>query len=296
MCPLIKKFKLKKGIDSVKKRMLSIMLCIILVFAMAVPAFATDGDSTIPSKNSSNSETSNGSYSINTQDQLKDIDQQLSNIEASSQFSEDQKQAAAEKAEYLKNLLSGNPVPVTYSDSQTNRVPYYRQEEDYYCGPASIQQTLGHYYYSPMPTQEDIYGDTDQGATAAMRDYLNACLNPDEIPGSIWYSVWWNHYTKNMKTTITAIAGAGTPIIVHVLPIYSAGRTSYTDTAHWPYTNTISGHYMSISGYMNSGDQIQLTDPFIMWTSAGKSDSRYSTGKYYVDFAILDAVGDRLIT
>lgn len=220
------------------------------------------------------------------------IDQQLAVIKANPSFSAAQKEAAEEKAELLKALLSGKSVVQPRSSSCTNYVPFYRQEENHYCGPASIQQTLGHYYYVPMPSQATIYAETGHSEWAYMISYLNQKLNPSQEPGYIYYDEWWNHSSKNMQTTITSIAGAGTPIIAHIT-VGQAGRTSYTDTRHWPYTTQ--GHYLSISGYYNNGGQIEVTDPFILDTNAGQSDSRYNGGKYQIDFDILDATCDRLI-
>lgn len=239
---------------------------------------------------------SGSEYSSKNPDEFKPytdhIDQQLAVIKTNPNFSVAQKAAAEEKAELLKALLSGEIVVQPRSSSCTNYVPFYPQKNDYYCGPASIQQTLGHYYYTPMPPQDTIYEETGHSEWGDMIAYLNQKLNPSEEPGYIYYQEWWNHSSKNMQTTITSIAGAGTPIIAHI-SVGQAGRTSYTDTRHWPYTTD--GHYLSISGYYNNGSQIQVTDPFIMRTSVGKSDSRYNGGKYQIDFDVLDGTCDRLI-
>lgn len=220
------------------------------------------------------------------------IDQQLYAIKTNPNYSVAYKEAAEEKAELIKALLSGESVAQPRRSSCSNYVPFYPQETDFYCGPASIQQTMGHYDYIPMPSQSSIYSDTLNSEWSEMISYLNEKLNPDNEPGYICYGEWWNHSSKNMKTTITSIAGAGTPIIAHI-SVGQAGRTSYTDTRHWPYTTD--GHYLSISGYQNSGNQIEVTDPFILETNVGQSDSRYNGGKYEIDFDVLNTTCDRLI-
>lgn len=261
------------------RKFISILLVLGIVVSFAVTTYAEE----------------NEGVKIDTARQLQDIDQQLQEIEATDTFSPEQKESAQKKAVLLKRLLTGQPVAMPRASSQYNRVPYYKQETNWYCAAATIQQTLGHYYYSPMPSQASIMTATANGDTNAMRNYLNGRLNPSSDPTYINYSVWWNG--GNMQNTIVSIASSGTPIVLHVKPLPSSvvGRTSYTDTTKWPYKNPNSGHYMSISGFANSGAQVEVTDPFIMWTDAGKSDPRYQDGKYMIDFSPLNTVGDRLI-
>lgn len=264
------------------QKIVILLLIFVFSFANSISVFADSGSESLMPNSSE--------FKLYT-DQ---IDQQLAIFKADPHFSAAQKEAAVEKAELLKGLLSGRIVVQPRSSSCINYVPFYHQIEDNYCGPASIQQTLGHYDYAPMPDQKYIYDETHSSELSDMIEFLNSRLNPgpDPDPTYVYYQAWWNHSSKNMQTTITSIAGTGTPIIAHI-SVGQAGRTSYTDTRHWPYTTD--GHYLSISGYYNNGGQIQVTDPFILWTSAGKSDSRYNGGKYQIDFDVLDATCDRLI-
>ena len=275
-------------------RKLSVFLAV-AIFSMVtnVSVFAASSSNDAPVNIGSEPVSeSSSNYSDEFKVYTDHIDQQLLDFQANPNFSEAQKEVAEEKAELLKALLSGKIVAQPRSSSCTNYVPFYRQVTNFYCGPASIQQTLGHYGYSPIPAQAEIYNDTQHSEWSKMISYLNQKLNPGNEPGYVCYDAWWNHSSKNMQTTITSIAGTGTPIIAHI-EVSQAGRTSYTDTRHWPYTT--GGHYLSISGYHNNGEKIELTDPFILDTPAGKSDSRYNGGKYQIDFDVLDATCDRLI-
>lgn len=258
------------------KKTISILCAIIFACFCAFPSFALD---------------------TSVSAQINEIDVQMEEIEENPNYNENFKTAAEEKATRLKALLSGQIQSNSRSESHLNYVPFYEQDDDYLCSAASIQQTIGGYLYpeSMMESQTEIY-DQVYGDSNEMKNYLNNFLNPNSEPGYIYYSVWWNSSNKNMKSTITSTVIGGTPIIVHVLPITSNGqRTSYTDTSKWPYLNPSSGHYMSISGYKNNGNIIQLTDPYITWTAVGQTDPGYSGGKYDVNYSILNPVADRLI-
>lgn len=276
----------------------SILLVALVVFiGTSISVFANSGAIDTPTTMFSESALESSPDDSNEfKVYTEQIDDQLATLKANPTFSTAQKEAAEEKATLLKALLTGKIAVQPRNSSCINYVPFYPQTTNYYCGPASIQQTMGHYYYSPMPTQSSIYSDTQNSELSKMVEYLNQKLNPDQTPGYICFQAWWNHSTKNMQTTITTIASCGTPIIAHITVEAGSqyvGRTSYTDTRHWPYTTN--GHYLSISGYHNNGDQIEVTDPFILDTLAGQNDSRYDGGKYIIDFDILDATCDRLI-
>lgn len=262
------------------KRIASILFVSVVLLTLTLPVYAEESSQPL------------------LQEQLSDIDMQLDNFMSNNSITQKEKENAQKRASYLKGLISGTASSSKFgarSSSISNYVPYCKQDTDYYCGPASVQQTLGHYHYAPIPPQSSIYSKTGTDTTAIC-NYLNSLLNASNDPSYVKYTVWWNSSNKNMKTTVTAISGSGTPIIVHVKDISKsdAVRSSYTDTANWPYQT--SGHYMSISGYKENGNKIELTDPYIMWSSKGKADSRYAAGKYYIDFSALNKKTDRMIT
>lgn len=104
------------------RKFISILLVLGIVVSFAVTTYAEE----------------NEGVKIDTARQLQDIDQQLQEIEATDTFSPEQKEFAQKKAVLLKRLLTGQPVAMPRASSQYNRVPYYKQETNWYCAAATI--------------------------------------------------------------------------------------------------------------------------------------------------------------
>lgn len=224
--------------------------------------------------------------------QVAQINEQLEEILNSPTCTAAQKNYAIEKAERIIQSLTVEPLTVR-SGGRTVYVPFYEQNNNYYCGPATVQQTLGA-WGADVPDQETVAAalKTSSGVGTEnenIRKYLNSALSPY---GAV-FETWWNSSSKNLKNVVLDTIDLAEPIVLHIKSVTSAGRDSYNDTSKWPYRT--SGHYLNISGYDSDGDLIQLTDPNITRTTEGKSDSRYSGGKYYMDYSVLNNYADRII-
>lgn len=165
------------------------------------------------------------------------------------------------------------------STSRVLGVPYYNQKNNWYCGPATALQTYDYFYYeeygeiSPV-TQDQMCGNintTEEYGTNVqdMLDYLNGC----EFGCN--YKQWWvwnnsvTYYTNQVCKSIDA----GVPVIAWVKSPYSTSPLGYTTP----------GHLLNISGYKESGNSLQLTDPYY----AGHG---IYGGKYYVTNTALENI------
>ncbi|MFJ7953979.1 C39 family peptidase [Lysinibacillus sp. NPDC096418] len=162
----------------------------------------------------------------------------------------------------VKRIESGISLFGSNTESGSHSVPYFKQAYSYYCGPATVKQTL-QFINGSSNTQDTIasgIGTTTDGSNLAnMVTYINknqskhsymVHSSPDEdlIRGIPEYAV------RN-----------GSPAIL---------RLKIAKGGNWTYTS--SGHYMNMSGYSNYGKSIRVTDPYIGWVNAS------STGSYWV--------------
>lgn len=190
---------------------------------------------------------------------------------------------AAEVDNVATSSTSGEQVVAPTADhaSLTLDVPYYKQKENWYCGPDTALQTYDYFYYkeygeiSPV-TQEQMkvnIGTTESSGTnvQSMLNYLNGCgLGCN-------YTQWWvwnnsvTYYTNQVCNAIDA----GVPVIAWVSSPNSTSPLGYT-------TN---GHLLNISGYREYGSEFELTDPYIQW-----HNTLCTTGKYYVSNSALENI------
>lgn len=158
-------------------------------------------------------------------------------------------------------------------------VPHFRQEERYYCGPATAKQTI-HYLTDGAisPTQAEIAphvgGIGEDGTYSAYSGYIRDWL---ARYGFYYYSV--DVSTMSTRDIVNYVATAvdtyDNPCFGGVTALDQAVSSGY-----WPYYT--GGHILNISGivqyepdYQNSS--LQFTDPYITW-----ADTYNTTGKHYV--------------
>ena len=260
---------------TLSKKLLTACLALMVAVVMAVPAFAADNSNTLIERD----------YTpyISYEEQRNRFIADAENNGSKSNIS-----AALEHMQQVQDIASGKLVPITpYATSQNLNVPFYSQENNYYCGPATTRQTYRFFLrtYVNLPSQSQIasaLGTTTDGTdTNRIATYLNNAFG-------LGYQVLWYWDNSTLPTLVTNNIGTGAPIILHVsISNANAGRNGINDTSKWPYTT--SGHYMNLNGYTDSGRVCNVTDPYADRVSG------YSSGKYSVTYTAVNNVCDRAI-
>lgn len=162
----------------------------------------------------------------------------------------------------VKRIESGFSIFGSNTESGSHAVPYFKQAYDYYCGPATVKQTI-HFIKGSSGTQDAIatsIGTTKAGSDLApMVKYLN----------------------NNQTVNTYVVVNSPSEDLIKGIPEYAVrkgspaiGRLKIAKGGNWAYSSA--GHFMNMSGYTNYGAKIRVTDPYIGWINAS------STGSYYV--------------
>ena len=170
-----------------------------------------------------------------------------------------------------EDILAGK---ITYPKKKIN-VKHFKQEEPFYCGPATVKQTL-HYLTGKSYKQSDIasgLGTTGAGTDGTrIPDYIN------DRQKKAYYII--SKTTKASKLRRRIYENIG---ITNKPPI---ARLRFEQGGNWRYSTK--GHFLNVSGYTDNIKKVHLTDPNI--TIADKTNK---TGKYYVTFkAFQQAIKD----
>lgn len=153
-------------------------------------------------------------------------------------------------------------------------VPYFKQETNYYCGPATARQTIssikGALTGTGVPSQSAIANDPAFGGVTSGGGTLNATKMRQYInsKAGVNYVEVVNYTASAMQMCIDR--GMETYKMPPILRMKNASGNS-----SWLYTTD--GHYCNISAKINS-TTYQITDPYIKW--AYPDGNIYYTGKY----------------
>ncbi len=141
----------------------------------------------------------------------------------------------------------------------TISVPSFRQETDWYCGPATVKQVV-HYINGSSKSQDDY---------ASMLKTTSSGTDMTAIPGVLKKETGYNYIykegaTKNYSDWLYQLqrsVDVSRPAIIDVQD--SSGSVL-------PYTTN--GHFVNISGY-STNSELRITDPY----SPGLGNKWYST-------------------
>lgn len=257
------------------KKILTVCLALMMAVVMAVPAFATDDSNTLIERDY----TPYISYEEQRNRFIADAENNGSEANISD---------ALEHMQQVQDIASGKLVPITpYATSQNLDVPFYSQENDHYCGPATTRQTYRFFLHTDvnLPSQSQIAHELKTTTSGTDTNNIATYLNDTFGLG---YQVLWSWDNSTLPALVTNNIGIGVPIILHVsISDTNAGRSGINDTSRWPYTT--SGHYMNLNGYTNSGRVCNVTDPYADRVNG------YSSGKYSVTYTAVNNVCDRAI-
>ena len=180
----------------------------------------------------------------------------------------DSKYSEEDLQEFYDKMFA--PPTVTRADItfEVLAVPYYRQEEEYYGGPATARQTVA-FLTGNVESQKDIFEKVKadgEDSKATLGDRLKNYVNSMQSVNV--YALKYPSSASEMSEDIYADLSRGVPVILWV---------KVTQEGNWIY-NTKGGHFMNATGINTGGSLIQVTDPYIMWVE----DSPYINGKYWV--------------
>lgn len=149
-------------------------------------------------------------------------------------------------------------------------VPFCEQINNYYCGPATTQQT---YYYlnnelnntNYAPTQDQIassvYTTSSSGTDLEyMKNYLNNAFTQD-----YFVQWWWGSASTMADSVYQAINDDNSPTILHI-------RVNSVGNSGWKFVT--GGHFVSVVGYDSTCTTFDIVDPFK--DGHGISDGAYT--------------------
>lgn len=215
------------------------------------------------------------------------LEDRLEEIKNDNSMSEEDKQRHIEKVEYFIELRdSSNLTRASYTPPHPSKmlpVPHCMQANNYYCGPATAQQTYKYYDAANAKSQKDIADEiktTSSGTDVQpILEYLNGDL------GTTYEQFWLSANATNREGSVRLICESiekNCPPILWVTVSSTWGGSRELgidgDTSKWPYT--ISGHYLNASGYSNNGSVYRMTDP---WLGKGDYIPNPNGGMFWVD-------------
>lgn len=152
-------------------------------------------------------------------------------------------QKLAEMQSWLSMRLSG----ATYMSLD---VPTCEQINSYYCGPATVQQTVK-FYKGSAPSQDAIASQL--GTTTAGTDMTRISGVVNNLLGYTQYSLIAIGTQSDWANKVTYALSVKKPVIIDIKAESGSG---------WPYTTN--GHYMNVSGHdrSSSAARVKVTDPW----------------------------------
>ncbi|WP_169088569.1 C39 family peptidase [Paenibacillus sp. PL91] len=165
-----------------------------------------------------------------------------------------QKMAAV--AEYQKQKQqSGGIGTMALGESKTIAVPSYKQEKNYWCGPATVKQVL--HFFNGSSSSQTTYA-TKLGTTLDGTDFslVDNVLNDNQTDNTYVYSSYTSSDYTTWKTAMILSIDWGNPAALDL---------KITSAAMPLYTSTVEGHILNSSGYdviSESNKKLRLTDPF----------------------------------
>lgn len=250
------------------KKFLSLIMCLLVVLSFSTVAYASEYDTGEPVL-----------YGGGEQKEYKTLDQQKAEYLARTDKTDAEKQEAAAHFDRLKELQQGKPVMMRRSSYNSLAMTFYSQENDYYCGPATLRQTYKYFHTGTPPTQDEIaeeVGTTQKNGTevSKMKEYLN------NHTSHAYADTWWFASQTAFANTIIDSIDNDIPVIAHItVSTNQAGRLRPSDTTKWP--KATGGHYLNIRGYSGSGSAFMVVDPY------GDRTEGYEDGKYSVSQTLL---------
>ncbi|MFC3503974.1 C39 family peptidase [Micromonospora krabiensis] len=157
------------------------------------------------------------------------------------------------------------PVPSTQTDKGAKHDPraerslgvdYQAQPNFYYCGPAATRMALS--AQGKMLSQDDVaalLGTTEAGTPSALDTtrVLNELTGGRYKTTEIRDSMAKPEQVAQLRTDVLNAVDAGRPVVANI-------KGTAVDTDGNPHSYE-GGHYVTLIGYRDGGDTIQIADP-----------------------------------
>lgn len=203
-------------------------------------------------------------------------DAQLTRFLSDKVLTSERTAAAISKHNLGQALASGSGLTRSANvPAKTLNVPWYSQSNGYYCGPATIKQTI-QFINGYSATQDQLA--TALGTSSSYgTDTNNMCVYLNNNTDCYYEVLWWWANAAAFSTMVISNTDDNVPIVGHVIISYKGD---------WPYTT--GGHYINYNGYSEYGEMFDVTDPFV--DRFGDTD-----GKYKISNDEAERVTDRII-
>lgn len=215
-----------------RKKLITTISVMLMILASAVNVFADTVNDTKESIQESDFSVLDGDMSIEEG--------------ASPYIPAEDKKLNEEKLEAMEAWLSSRISGPTYMDLS---VPICKQINGYYCGPATVQQTIK-FYKGSAPEQTTLAAQL--GTTTAGTDMT-------KISGVLNANLGYNQYSmitigteSDWTNKITYALSINKPVVIDIKASPALG---------WLYRTE--GHFLNVSGYNRgvSPSQVKVTDP-----------------------------------
>lgn len=152
-------------------------------------------------------------------------------------------------------------------------VPAYRQETNYWCGPATAKQTV-QYLAGSSQTQAQIAAATGTTTAGANADRIISYVN-DHQSKNIYARVNCTSQTQMVAAVDYSLS------VQHPMILTLAVPDDVWEKGIWPYWTN--GHYLNVSGQSAGASSLTLTDPFYYeyWVGAGNGILTKATATVY---------------
>lgn len=222
-----------------RKKLITTISVMLMILASTVNVFADTVNDTKESIQESDFSVLDGDMSIEEG--------------ASPYISAADKKLNEEKLEAMEAWLSSRISGPAYMDLS---VPICKQINGYYCGPATVQQTIK-FYKGSAPEQTTLAAQL--GTTTAGTDMT-------KISGVLNANLGYNQYSmitigteSDWTNKITYALSINKPVVIDI------NTSSYAEA--WSYSTT--GRFLNVSGYNRSvsPNRVKVTDPY--WVNLG---------------------------
>ena len=229
-------------------------------------------------------------------DTVPSLEEQVAQLLAGSRLSEEEKSAVrssiAQNSPGANGISPNSIIDDDLIEARNMSVPYYKQESNDYCGPATTKQTLQ--YINGTSLSQDAYADLVGGWSSSKGRYCNSSDKGGSYASAMTRIVpvvndrqTRVHYVTVMKSDYDMDQGDMKALIncgmvrnyPPILNVKVSGITPNTSSsslnAAWPYTTK--GHYLNISGQFARGTGYYLTDPFYLYYGSSNGKFQRST-------------------
>lgn len=258
-----------------KTKIKTIILSCLTVASFAVSgigasASETDGDENAP-------EISGVPNGANLDQPESTLEEQFEKVQNDPELTEEERQRHIEKIEYLFSVRDGTYAePLALNFSGFLDVPFFKQDYENYCGPATALQTYKFFKKYSVLDQETIAKDfhmVPNGGGCDLEGHILNYLNKNV--GTSYHACWLGEIAYDLSATKVLVRDSiynKIPPILYMKAINNSdidtNPDGKRDKSKWSYRTY--GHYLNISGYTSYGMMMQMTDPYLPYSDGYK--------------------------